>query len=251
MFMTEGLSSLRSKFDADMKLACTSNAFARAFDRGDMTQLEFLDSAARSMECDGVVLDVRHFPRTDDDYLAQIKKAATDLNLSIAALAAPALPLPREELLDVLAFARAVGAPLVAVRLALETALARGELLASVSHASSAAKQANVTLALRNAPGTFAATVPDCKRVLKETDSAWLRLGPEPALFEAARDATELLSKSVLLWLERSRGTLDGWEGFGGFTVLDDRDGGASTQEIREIVRRLRREEAKRSLNRA
>ena len=38
------------------------------------------------LRADGVVLDVRHFPRTDDDYLAQIKKMATDIGLVIAAI---------------------------------------------------------------------------------------------------------------------------------------------------------------------
>src|SRR5579863_9211938 len=72
-----------------MKLACASSSFHRDIERGELTQLEFLDLCARELACDGVVLDVRHFPRTDDDYLAQIKKMATDRGLSIAALADP------------------------------------------------------------------------------------------------------------------------------------------------------------------
>ncbi len=70
-----------------MKLACASGALHRSFVRGDLTQLEFLDLCAHELACDGVVLDVRHFPRTDDDYLAQVKKMAADRGLSLAALA--------------------------------------------------------------------------------------------------------------------------------------------------------------------
>ena len=73
-----------------MKLACASSALHHAIERGDLTQLEFIDLCARELACDGVVLDVRHFPRTDDDYLAQIKKMAADRGLTVAALAAPA-----------------------------------------------------------------------------------------------------------------------------------------------------------------
>ena len=69
-----------------MKLACASSALGREIESGELTQLEFLDLCARELECDGVVLDVRHFPRTDSDYLAQIKKMATDWGLTIAAL---------------------------------------------------------------------------------------------------------------------------------------------------------------------
>ena len=69
-----------------MKLACASSALGREIESGELTQLEFLDLCARELDCDGVVLDVRHFPRTDSDYLAQIKKMATDWGLTIAAL---------------------------------------------------------------------------------------------------------------------------------------------------------------------
>ena len=70
-----------------MKLACASGLLHRAIEHGELTQLEFLDLCARELACDGVVLDVRHFPRTDDDYLAQVKKMAADRGLTIAALA--------------------------------------------------------------------------------------------------------------------------------------------------------------------
>ena len=46
-----------------MKLACASGAFDREIESGELTQLEFLDLCARELDCDGVVLDVRHFPR--------------------------------------------------------------------------------------------------------------------------------------------------------------------------------------------
>ena len=69
-----------------MKLACASSSLHRDIERGELTQLEFFDLCARELACDGVVLDVRHFPRTDDDYLAQVKKMAADRGLTIAAL---------------------------------------------------------------------------------------------------------------------------------------------------------------------
>ena len=51
-----------------MKVASASSAFDRAIERGDLTQLEFIELSARELAVDGVVLDARHFPRTDDDY---------------------------------------------------------------------------------------------------------------------------------------------------------------------------------------
>src|ERR1700722_1754953 len=164
-----------------MKLACASSALGREIESGELTQLEFLDLCARELECDGIVLDVRHFPRTDSDYLAQIKKMAADCGLGVAALQdAEFFGRSSESMTDSLRYAVEVGAPLLSGLLARDTDGSWSEQLDRLSIASSLAKRANVTLAVRNAPGTFAATSQECKRVLKETDSAWLRLGPEP-----------------------------------------------------------------------
>ena len=146
-----------------MKLACASGAFHRAIERGDLTQLEFLDLCARELACDGVVLDVRHFPRTDDDYLAQIKKMATDRGLDVAALADPAFfsAATRRRVREVARPAPSRSErPLVAAPLARETERLLERAARRARHAATAlAKAANVTLALRNAPGTFAATL--------------------------------------------------------------------------------------------
>ena len=94
---------------------------------------------------------------------------------------------PDAPLLDVLRHAVALGAPLVAGSLARETECSWSDQLARLNAATSFAKAVNVTLAVRNAPRTFAASTHDCKRVAKEVDSAWLRFGPEPRAFDAAR----------------------------------------------------------------
>ena len=164
-----------------MKLACASGAVHREIESGELTQLEFLDLCARELGCDGVVLDVRHFPRPDDDYLAQIKKMATDWGLSIAALSDSSFFCSEpEHVTKVLSDAALLGAPVIAAPLALQTECSWSEQLERLAFATSLAKRLNVTLALRNAPNTFAAGTQDCKRVVKETDSAWLRYGPDP-----------------------------------------------------------------------
>ena len=184
-----------------MKLACASGLLHRAIEHGELTQLEFLDLCARELACDGVVLDVRHFPRTDDDYLAPVKKMATDCGLCLAALADAAFFLSDgERMRSILQRAALLGAPLVAAPLARETDCAWSDQLERLGVATGLAKSVNVTLALRNAPATFAAGTHDCKRVAKETDSAWLRYGPEPGRFDAASDPAALRTGTVLLW---------------------------------------------------
>jgi sugar phosphate isomerase/epimerase len=217
-----------------MKFACASSAFHRAFESGDLTQLEFLDAAAHVMAYDGVVLDDRHFPRTDSDYLAQVKKTATDLGLCIAALASDAFfAATPDEMRAALDCALALGTPLLTGRLGGETTYSWSDQLGKLGVASSLAKSANVTLALRNAPHTFAATSHDCKRVTKETDSAWLRYGLEPAAFDAASDPLALAPKTVLLWRDAQSAQLTGWEQFRGFVALDDVDGGATVENFK------------------
>jgi sugar phosphate isomerase/epimerase len=237
-----------------MKLACTSRAFASALDRGDLTQLEMLDLASRELGVDGVVLDVRHFPRTDDDYLAQVKKMATDLGLCIAALESDDFftrdPASSRTALEI---ALRVGAPLLAAPLATETALAWSVQLAHLSEAAAAAKAVNVTLALRNAPGTYAATALDCKRASKETDSAWLRYGLEPAAFDAASDVASLAGRTVLLWSADGAAPeplLAEWAAYQGFVALTRQPGDASIAEMKNAIRRWRIAQATFELNR-
>jgi sugar phosphate isomerase/epimerase len=206
-----------------VKLAYSSSAFHQEIERGDLTQLEFLDLAAREIGCDGVVFDDRHFPRADGDYLAQLKKMAADLGLTVAALASDTFFVSGEDAMRAaIDRALALGAPLLAGRLGAETALSWSEQLRALNSATSLAKAANVTLALRNAPGTYAANEHDCKRVTKEADSAWLRYGLEPAALDAASDVAVLRAKTVLLWANAvDAPVLRGWEAFRGFVVAE------------------------------
>jgi predicted secreted protein len=223
-----------------MKLACTSGALHRDIESGELTQLEFLDLCAREFACDGIVLDVRHFPRTDDDYLAQLKKMAADWGLSIAALADDHFfRSAGERMMEMLRLALVVGAPLLAAPLAGETECSWSEQLERLAVAASLAKRLNVTLAFRNGARTFAAGTHDCKRVAKETDSAWLRYGPEPQLLDAGSDPGTLAAGSVLLWspIRPQRRsdvveTIEAFPTYRGFVALDDSSGTAERGEI-------------------
>ncbi|HUZ48846.1 MAG TPA: hypothetical protein VMW12_03775 [Candidatus Dormibacteraeota bacterium] len=236
-----------------MKLACASGAFDRTIHRGDLTQLEFIERCARELACDGIVLDVRHFPRTDDDYLAQLKKFATDLGLCIAAVDddgffagdAPAIS-------ATLALATRLGAPLVTGRLLAETARSWSEQAEILGIATGQAKAANVTLALRNAPGTFAAAARDCKRAMKEADSAWLRVGLDVSAI-SPEDGPALAGKAVLLWRsidDPARFDASAFDEFRGTLVLDDASGNATAAGMQNALRDIRNALATRELNR-
>lgn len=181
-----------------MKVACSSATFARPIAAGDLTQLEWLDACANELEVDGVVFDLAQFPRTDGEYLAQLKKQATDLGLTVAGLSAADAFGPGGDALVELA--ATVGAPLLIGRApaAGDDPAAWGSFADDVKERSRAAKRANVTLAARNAPGTLCATSADLKRLAKDVDSAWLRFALDVAAFGAADPPAALLTKSVI-----------------------------------------------------
>jgi len=179
-----------------MKICCSSRSYARAIQSGDLTQLEWVDRCAR-LALDGVDFASAHFPRTDLDYLAQIRKLCVDRGLTVAAVAFDG-EIGGDADLDAQASlietwignAAALGAPLLRISSGSSTGspgVAWRELIRGLKTISHAAKEKNVTLALESRPGSLVSSPPDCKRALKECDSAWLRL---------AQDVTAVLSPS-------------------------------------------------------
>src|SRR5579884_3364705 len=81
----------RVVFPTRMKIASSTASFDRDLRAGDLTQLEWLDLCVEPLGLDGVLFDARHFPRTDDEYLAQLKKMCVDRGLSVAGVAADAV----------------------------------------------------------------------------------------------------------------------------------------------------------------
>ncbi len=231
-----------------MKLACASTAFDRAIGSGELTQLEFLELCAHQLTCDGIVLDVRHFPRNDNDYLAQVKKLATDWGLSIAAVTDSRFFSESADAMEgALHRAQMLGAPLIAAPLGRVVDGSWSDQLERLNVATSMAKARNITLAVRNAIDTFAAGTHDYRRVAKETDSAWLRYGPEPDALEGGSDVAALRANTVLLWTdvatqtERSIADINAAFGdFVGFLSLDHRDGSAEQAHMIRAVRRWR-----------
>ena len=236
-----------------MKLACTSSAFDLRLESGDLTQLEWLDLCARELAADGIVCDVRHFPRRDSDYLAQVKKMAVDLGLTIAAVSDDDFFGAGEEAMrDVLAIADAIGAPIVTAPLEPDTSTSWSAELVRIGTATSLAKTMNITLGVRNRPKTFGASSHDLKRVSKEADSAWLRFALEYGTFDVGSETEPLLGRAVLLWdthhapqiqdapLPAQTRLLDEAQAFLGYLVLDAAGGNADAQTMAHIVRSWR-----------
>lgn len=214
-----------------MKIACSSAAYAVPLAAGSLSQLEWLDVCANELEVDGVVFAAEHFPRTDGEYLAQLKKVAADLGLTVAALAADdALAGDDEPRLEM---ARALGAPLLVARAPAASADARAwsTFTDAAKSAARAAKGANVTLAVRCARGTLCESSAELRRLAKDVDSAWLRFAWDATL---THGGATVASKDVIATydvadVERFATAMDdeaerlnaGLARFRGFIVID------------------------------
>jgi sugar phosphate isomerase/epimerase len=66
-----------------VKLGCICGCFNRAFDAGAMDQLGFVRHCATPLRVRGVELQDIHFPETRPRYLAELRRAAADLDLAI------------------------------------------------------------------------------------------------------------------------------------------------------------------------
>jgi hypothetical protein len=170
----------------------------------------------------------------------------TDLGLTVAAYADDSFFLGEGETVTAsLERAWRLGAPLISARLGRETDLPWSEQIEAIGRAAALAKGANVTLAVRNAPGTYAATGHDCKRIAKEADSAWLRFGLQPGSLDAATDPAGLIPHTVLLFCESAlppqRDRTEAFSSFRGFLTLDRDDGAASPEGMRDALERRRR----------
>jgi sugar phosphate isomerase/epimerase len=239
-----------------MKLACSSADLARSLETGTLTQLEWLDWCAAEAAVDGVAFDVRHFPRTDDEYLAQLKKLCADLGLTVAAVAGDGLFTEDPE--RTLSLALALGAPVALARAPLAAtgdAEAWNRFVASAKLAARAAKSSNVTLGLRNAPGTLCPSAADCKRLQKDVDSAWIRFAPDIAALEAGEQAGALLPRAVVA--AHTLGPNDDYgalaaalAGLRAFLIVEPA-GGDPQAGVAAAVARLRRAAAERSLERS
>lgn len=243
MILAQGL-LLLSRNVARMKLACSSTAFDALLRSGELTQLEWIDLCAHELAADGVVFDVRHFPRTDTDYLAQVKKMAVDLGLTVAALRNDGFfdadELHMEQALEI---ALALGSPLIAAPLPLQTDRSWNDVQTALGTATSLAKRFNVTIALRNAPHTFASTTQEMKRVTKEADSAWLRYGPDFSALDVVSDPDAIVAKVVLVWHPIREGSADVLQPivrllgkYRGFVALDDAEGEARIDTARAAL---------------
>jgi hypothetical protein len=163
-----------------MKVAVSSSSFARPLAAGELTQLEWLERCASELTADGVIFAREHFPRTDAEYVAQLKKVAVDLGLVPLALDAGRLLDPDAAPLDdVFALAASLGVLFVLTRLPAPGDVPPAAFMAGTIAAKAAAREAkrmNITILAAPAAGTLGSDVAGVKHFLKDVDSAWLRL---------------------------------------------------------------------------
>jgi len=222
-----------------MKVCASSRSFARQLDAGRLTQLEWIDVVCEQA-LDGVDLSTEHFPRRDDDYLAQIKKLCVDRGLTIAAVntnvsfGAGVIDPQIDTLVGAVDVAAAIGAPIARF----DCGGAQGspgvawrELVRGLKSVCDYAKRRNVTMAIWPKSDTLVATEADVKRAFKECDSAWLRLAAP------ATPDWELLGRDAVIMIVPSEGyDMAVALRFRGFISLENETGSDDVEHLRRWV---------------
>jgi hypothetical protein len=177
---------------AAMRVAVSSSTFRQPLDAGELTQLEWVERCASVLGADGVVAAVSDFPRFDGEYVAQLRKVAIDLGIVPFGIDAPGLLEPAGDPAAIeraVAAARGFGAAVIRTEppgpgevppATFAETVRTGKAL------SRAAKAANVTVVVTTAPGTIGEDLAAVRHLLKDIDSAWLRMCPT-ALLEPAQ----------------------------------------------------------------
>lgn len=238
-----------------MKCSCSSFSFARLLQSGALTQLEWIDRCTE-LKLDGVEFGATHFPRTDDDYLAQLKKLCTDRGLTVAGVVID-VPFGQDDVdpqideVDTwIANAASLGAPLLRFHCGTVSGsppIAWRELIRGLKAVTATAKDRNVTVALEARDGSLVASPVEAKRALKECDSAWLRLALSTRDLRSTQ-STEwlgLVDETVALASDGSgdeRGTLTlaSDRGYIGFVTIEISGNGDEEALVRSALAALR-----------
>lgn len=164
-----------------MLIAVSSASFGALFGRGSLTHPEWVEACASRLDADGLTFALADLPRTDPEYIAQVRKMATDLALVPIALDAPGLldpAVPDSEREAALALAAGLGVLLLRTTAGPPGALPPETFATTAAVAkpfASLAKRAGATILVRPEPGTLVRDTADAKHLAKDVDSAWLR----------------------------------------------------------------------------
>jgi len=238
-----------------MRLCCSTASYRRAIESGALTQLEWVDRCARELAVDGVEFGADFFPRTDDDYLAQLKKLCADRCLTVAG-ATSSVRLGGDDVDATIGVfvpwidrAQALGAPLlrfVSGGASGAPGIGWREFVRALKHVCTVAKQRNVTLALQaGSSGALVTTPADVRRALKECDSAWLRVAMRAADLnaDAASEWRDLMDGTVIATTETGDGSEiaalgnAGYRGFVSLSYSGERDESEAVPAILTALR--------------
>ena len=167
-----------------MRIAVSSSSFREPLEARTLTQLEWIERCATLLGADGLLFDTEHFPRTDAEYAAQLRKVTIDLGMVPFGLDAATLLAPdaaADARNGVLALAAALGTLVIRTVLPAPGPVPPAtfaETVGSAKALSRAAKAINVTVLIAPAPGTLGADLDAVKHLVKDVDSAWLRPCP-------------------------------------------------------------------------
>jgi hypothetical protein len=234
-----------------VRIAVSSSSFHDPLEARTLTQLEWIERSATLLGADGLVFDTAHFPRTDAEYAAQLRKVTIDLGmvpfgLDCATLLAPNAAADARD--GVLLLAAALGTLVIRTILPAPGPVPPAtftETVAAAKALSRAAKAINVTVLVAAAPGTLGEDLAGVKHLLKDVDSAWLRACPS-ALTGEGTGARDRYPAFVAVPADDPRQVVAARSG--AWIILDAPPAGRPWDVLGDAVAALRTAEAERRL---
>ena len=164
-----------------VRIVIPGSSSHEAFAAGTLTQLEWVEQCASRLGADGVLPALGDFPRTDTEYVAQLRKVCIDLGvvpfgIEVPGLLDPSTPDDAREAAFTLA--SAFGALVIRTQLPAPGEVPPAAFNQAVGLAKTtarAAKGVNVTLVVAAAAGTLGPDLAAVRHLAKDVDSAWLR----------------------------------------------------------------------------
>lgn len=178
-----------------MKISCSSWSYHRTIAAGKLDQKGWINKCAQELKLDGIELLDFHFPSVERSYLKELKKLIIDLGLTIACVSASNHFTGLEEKerrenidkvqkwVDIAAY---LGAPILRIFAGAAKELSQPDrwdkVIKCLRECADYGEKKGIVLGLENHGGFSADEV---LRMIKETNSEWLRLTLDTGNFPA------------------------------------------------------------------
>lgn len=213
-----------------MKLGCCSWSHHRTFESGAMNIFDWMNHCADELRVGGIEITDGHLHETADDYLAEVKRVACELHLTISAVTVSNdfgkseekdITAALERVERVIKITHLLGSPILRVFAGWPDTNKKEQwdaMVRCMKISCLLAERDGITLAVENHNhGGFIQTAADVEKLFTDVDSPWLRLNLDtnnyidgyPSIEQTVRHAVQVHAKMLKVGPDGSEANLD------------------------------------------